>query len=89
MSKCIRIERIALRPDRTEVDQAYLGPQGYELAGPEFSSDDRKQPENSIFVKTLDEAARLIEDRGFHIRMGNPPDRPSLIQPSSVRIIRR
>ena len=88
MSKCIRIERIKLRPGRTDVDQAYRSAKGYELASGQLTSDERKQPENAIFVASLDKAADLIEQNGYHIRMGNSPERKSLIQPSSVRVIR-
>ena len=88
MSKCVRIERIELRPGRTEVDQASHSRQGFVLAAPEFTSQERKQPENATFVATLDEAADLIEKREFHIRMGKYPDVPSLIQPSSVRVVK-
>ena len=34
------------------------------------------------------EAADLIENHGYHIRMGNHPDYPSLIEPAKVWIIR-
>jgi hypothetical protein len=88
MPKCIGIERLELRPGRTELDKAYFGPKGYELAAPHFSSKERKRKINTEYVDTLDKAAELIERQGYHIRMGNPPEKKSLIEPSKVRILR-
>ena len=88
MARCIRIERVHLRPGRTVVDEAHLSRRGYVLAAPHFTSEERKQPQNATVVATLDEAADLIENHGYHIRMGNHPDYPSLIEPAKVRIIR-
>ena len=87
MVKCIRIERTELREGRTEIDQAYLGPKGYELAAGSHSSKERKQPYNAIFVSTLEEAAVYVKEKGFHIRMGNPPECPSLIEPDKVTVV--
>ena len=88
MAHCVRIERVELRHGRTAVDEAYLSRRGYVLAASHFTSKERKQPQNATIVTTLDEAADLIENHGFHIRMGNRPDYPSLIEPAKVRIIR-
>ena len=88
MTRCVRIQRVELRPGRSEFDKAYLGPKGYVLAAAHFTSEERKQPENATIVSTLDEAADLIETHGYHIRMGNSPDYPSLIEPAKVRVIR-
>ncbi len=43
--------------------------------------------ENSTFVRSIEEAAYLIE-QGFAIRMGAPGKRASLISPQSLRIVR-
>jgi hypothetical protein len=88
MTRCIRIERTELRPGKTELDEAYLRRRGYVLAAPHFSSKERKQPGNATHVATLDDAADLIEKHGYHIRMGNRPYYPSMIEPAKVRIIR-
>jgi hypothetical protein len=87
MRKRIRIERTELRPGRTEVDQASVGPRGYELAAGSHTSKERKQTYNAIFVATLDEAAVYVKERRFHIRMGNPPEYGSLIEPDKVTVI--
>jgi hypothetical protein len=71
------------------VDEAYRNRHGeYVLAAPHFSSKERKQPRNATRVTTLEEAANLICKSRYHIRMGNPPEYPSLIEPDKVRIIR-
>jgi len=44
----------------------------------------KNKVENSVFVRTLEEAADLIERRGFSIRMGCPGKRASLICPKSI-----
>ena len=43
--------------------------------------------ENSTFVRSIDEAAYLVE-QGYAIRMGGIGLRPSLISPASLRITR-
>jgi hypothetical protein len=89
MSKVIRIERTELRPGRTRVDEPYLDGDGnYLLAAPSFTSDQRKQTANVTIVPTIQKAANLIENEGYHIWMGLRPERRSLIQPSMVRIVR-
>ena len=88
MTRCIRIERTELRPGRAEVDDAYISSLGYVLAAPHFTSKERKQGANATIVASLNEAADLIEKQGYHIRMGNRPNRPSMIKPAKVRIIR-
>lgn len=88
VSKCIGIERTQLRPHRSDFDRAYLSGKGYVLAAPGLSSRERKQSKNATYEIDLDKVADLIEKEGFYIRMGKAPDRPSMIQPSKVRIIR-
>ena len=88
LARCIRIERVELRPGRAVVDKAHRSPKGYILAAPHFTSKERKQHGNATFVPTLDEAADLIENHGYHRRMGDSPERPSLIEPAEVRIKR-
>jgi hypothetical protein len=80
--KVIRIERKELRPGRTKLDEAHRDQLGeYVLAAPDFSSKERKQTKNATKVTTLDEVADLICKNRYHIRMGNPPEYPSLIEP--------
>ena len=43
--------------------------------------------ENSTFVRSIEEAAYLVE-QGFAIRMTGPGLRPSLIAPGNLRIVR-
>ena len=78
----IKIERIYPRPAGSEYPVRTS--RGYELVEPGF----KNKVENSVFVRTLEEAADLIERRGFSIRMGCPGKRASLICPKSLRITR-
>jgi hypothetical protein len=88
MTKVVGIERTVARPGRKFVDHATISPDGYILGDPTLTSRDRKQSVNQILVKSLDEAADLIERKGFHMRMGNRPEYPSMIQPSKLKIVR-
>lgn len=80
----VQIMRIVSRPGTTEVP--IESGRGFELVDRRISGQKNKV-ENSTFVRSLDEAAYLVE-QGFAIRMGAPDKRPSLISPQSVRIIR-
>ena len=79
-----RIERIRLRDGSDE--QPIETDRGYELVDPRIS-EDRHHVKNSTFVRTIEEAAYLVE-QGFSIRMGAPGKRPSLISSASLRIVR-
>ena len=61
---------------------------GYELADPRLAAAEWHKVENATFVDTLDEAADLIENRGFALRMKGPGKRASLVRPKSLRILR-
>ena len=59
---------------------------GYELADHRIP-EHRHHVANSTFVRSLEEAAYLVE-QGYAIRMGAPGKRASLISPASLRIVR-
>jgi hypothetical protein len=82
--RVIRIERVAPRDGAGE--EPDLTTKGYRLGDPAHGKF-RHHAENTVFVKTLDEAAALIE-RGFSLWMGRKGKRASLIAPPSLRIIR-
>jgi len=79
-----RIERIHPREGLNE--QPIESDRGFELVDRRIA-ERRHHVENSTFVRSIDEAAYLIE-QGYAIRMGAPGKRPSLIAPASLRIIR-
>jgi hypothetical protein len=80
----VRIERISPRDGSAE--EPFLTDRGYELVDPRIP-EDRHHTRNSTFVRSIDEAAYLIE-QGFSIRMSAPGKRPSLIASKSLRIVR-
>jgi hypothetical protein len=80
----IRDERVSSRSG--VVEEPALGPRGYQLADP-AQGRNRHHAEHATPVRTLDEAAALVE-RGFSLRMGAKGRFPSLIAPKSLRIIR-
>lgn len=82
MKRCVAIERVAPRPGGAEVPA--LSRRGYELACPRHGAE-RHHARHAVFVRTLDEAASLVE-RGYSIRMGRPGLRPSLISPGKLRV---
>lgn len=59
---------------------------GFELVD-ERVPGERHHVKNATFVRSIEEAAYLIE-QGYWIRMADPEKRPSLISPASLRIIR-
>ncbi|ESR26346.1 hypothetical protein N177_0846 [Lutibaculum baratangense AMV1] len=59
---------------------------GYRMADP-AKGRQRHHAEHAIYVKSLDEAATLI-DRGFSLWMVAKGKRASLISPQSLRIVR-
>lgn len=79
----VRIVRVKPRPGGAEEPWKYA--EGYQLAdpgrGPKWH-----HVKNAIYVRSLEEAADLIEKQRFAIRMGRQGLRPSLIRPSGLRI---
>lgn len=80
----VKIERIHSRPGT--VEKPVETDRGYELVDRRISTQKNKV-ENSTFVRSLEEAAYLVE-QGFAIRMGALGKRASLISPRSLRIVR-
>lgn len=80
----VQIVRLTPRPGALEAP--IEGERGFELVDRRISGQ-RNKVENSTFVRSIDEAAYLVE-QGFAIRMGAPGKRPSLISPQSLRIVR-
>jgi hypothetical protein len=81
--KVARIERIRPRGGKPEVP--WWSPLGYCLGDPRHGKE-KHHERNAVYVKTLEEAALLIA-RGFSLRMTGPGKRPSLISPSSLRVV--
>jgi hypothetical protein len=81
----VRIERA--KPRCPDGEHPHETSRGYELADPQKGRE-WHFVKNATYVKSLEEAADLIEARGFAIRMSCPGKRPSLILPIGVRIIR-
>jgi hypothetical protein len=79
----VKIVRIRSRPGAVEAP--IESDRGFELVDRRISGQKNKV-ENSTFVRSIDEAAYLVE-QGFAIRMGAPGKRPSLISPQSVKIV--
>lgn len=82
--RVIRIERISSRSG--VVEEPVVTTKGYQLADPAHGKH-KHHAKHATYVKTLDEAAALIE-RGFPLRMGAKGKAPSLIAPKSLRTIR-
>ena len=80
----VRIGR--LYPRNCLDEQPILTQRGYELVDRRIP-ERRHHVENSTFVRSLEEAAYLVE-QGYALRMGTPGKRASLIAPASLRIIR-
>lgn len=79
-----RIERVSPRDGLNECPVETE--RGFELVDGRVSAD-KHHAKNATFVRSIDEAAYLIE-QGYWIRMGAPGKRPSLISPASIRIVR-
>jgi hypothetical protein len=79
-----RIERVSPRDSLRE--QPAETERGFELVDPRIPQD-RHHVKNSTFVRSIDEAAYLVE-QGYSIRMTAPGKRPSLIASASLKIIR-
>lgn len=82
--RVIRIERVSSRSG--VVEEPIITAKGYQLADPAHGKH-KHHAEHATYVRTLDEAATLIE-RGFSLRMGAKGKPPSLIAPKSLRILR-
>lgn len=82
--RVIRIERISAREELVEEPDFTL--KGYRLGDPAHGKA-KHHAEHTAYVKTLDEAAELIE-KGFSLWMGAKGKRASLISPNSLRIVR-
>jgi hypothetical protein len=81
----VTIERINPRPGANEAP--IKTERGFELVDRRISTQ-RNKVENATFVRSIEEAAYLVE-QGFAIRMGATGKRSSLISPASVRVTRR
>ena len=79
----VRIERLHPRDGLPE--QPVETDRGFELVDRRIA-ERRHHAENSTFVRSLEEAAYLVE-QGYAIRMGAPGKRASLIAPASLRIV--
>ncbi|PWR02388.1 hypothetical protein DKT77_12705 [Meridianimarinicoccus roseus] len=79
-----RIERVSPREDL--VEEPELTAKGYRLGDPAHGGV-KHHSKHAVYVKTLDEAADLIE-RGFSLWMVAKGKRASLISPQSLRIVR-
>lgn len=87
MSKVIKIVRT--NPRGGVPEEAVKNRKGkYTLGDPADGSEMRLTKKNGIFADTLDEAADLIENKRFSIRMGRKGIPPSLISHLKVRILR-
>ncbi len=84
MTKVIRIERVSPRP--CGVGSPHRSRRGFQLDDPTIGSD-KHHAEHAHYVRTLDEAAELVE-RGFSLWMSRRGKRASLISPGSLRIVR-
>ena len=79
----IRIERIDPRHGEQEVPLQTA--RGFELVDSRATG--QKKVENATFIRSIDDAAYLIE-QGYSIRMTGPGKRPSLVAPAKLRIVR-
>ena len=79
-----RIERLNPRDGLNE--QPVETERGYELVDPRIPQD-RHHVKNSTFVRSIEEAAYLVE-QGFSVRMGFAGKRASLISSDSLKIVR-
>lgn len=82
--KVIGIQRVSSRDGSVEAPE--FTAKGYCLGDPKFGNE-KHHAKNAVYVKTLDDAAALIEN-GFSLRMVGPKKRPSLIAPKSLKILR-
>lgn len=86
MGKAIRIVR--KHPRDGETEEAVKNKDGFYVLGDPAHGNKKHHASNAVYVKTLDEAADLVENRGFSIRMASKGKPPSLISPANVHIVR-
>ena len=79
----VRIERV--RPRGGLNEQPVESPKGYELVDRRIP-ERRHYVENSTFVRSIEEAAHLVE-QGYAIRMSAPGKRASLISPGGLKVV--
>jgi len=82
--RVIRIERVS--PREGVVEEPDFTSKGYRLGDPAHGNA-KHYAEHTVYAKTLDDAAELIE-KGFSLWMGAKGKRTSLISPQSLRIVR-
>jgi hypothetical protein len=82
--RILRIERIS--PRKSVVEEPEFTTRGYKLGDPKLGNR-KHHAENTVYVRTLDEAADLI-GKGFSLWMVAKGKRGSLIAPRSLRILR-
>ena len=80
----VKIERLTPRDGLPEAP--IESERGFELVDRRIV-ERRHHVENSTFVRSIEEAAYLVE-QGYSIRMGISGKRASLIAPASLRIVR-
>jgi hypothetical protein len=80
------IQIVRLRPREGVNEVPVETERGFELVDSRISQD-RHHVKNSTFVRSIEEAAYLVE-QGYAIRMGGSGLRPSLIAPESLKIKR-
>ncbi len=74
-------------PRQGASEEPWRGSRGYELAAPSLSAKERNLASSATYVRTLEEAADLVE-RGYALRMGAHGKRASLISPKSLKVVR-
>ncbi|MBB3592415.1 hypothetical protein FHX08_002759 [Rhizobium sp. BK529] len=79
-----KIERVSPREGRTEEPEVTT--RGYRLGNPAHGNE-KHHAKNSVYVRSLDEAAELI-GKGYSLWMAAKGKRASLISPQSLRILR-
>ena len=80
----VRIERID--PRHGEQETPLETARGYELVD-HRSVGQRSGHENATFIRSIDDAAYLVE-QGYSIKMTGQGKRPALVSPAKLRIIR-
>ena len=87
MSKVIKIVRTDPRGGVPE--EAVKNREGkFTLGDPADGNVKHRTKENGVFVDTLEEAADLVENKGFSIRMGRKGIPASMISCRKVRVLR-
>ena len=81
----VKIER--MRPREGVAEHPLEEAAGFKLGDPAHQGE-MHHAKYGVHVRTLEEAADLIEGKGFSIWMARPGKRASLICPTSLRITR-